>query len=83
MQLTVNGIDTFVATGGREFDTSLPAIVLAYRQIWRLTPFLPKRTEPSTMATFTPPGCRLRAAYISGRAVVAAVQGGLGDWLMQ
>ena len=30
MQLTVNGIDTFVATGGREFDTSLPAIVLLH-----------------------------------------------------
>ncbi len=30
MQLTVNGIDTFVATGGREFDFSLPAIVLLH-----------------------------------------------------
>jgi pimeloyl-ACP methyl ester carboxylesterase len=30
MQLTVNGIDTFVATGGREFDKSLPAIVLLH-----------------------------------------------------
>ncbi len=30
MQLTVNGIDTFVATGGREFDTSLPTIVLLH-----------------------------------------------------
>ena len=30
MQLTVNGIDTFVATGGRDFDTSLPAL-------WRLS----------------------------------------------
>jgi pimeloyl-ACP methyl ester carboxylesterase len=30
MQLTVNGIDTFVATGGRDFDTSLPAIVLLH-----------------------------------------------------
>jgi pimeloyl-ACP methyl ester carboxylesterase len=30
MQLTVNGIDSFVATGGREFDTSLPAIVLLH-----------------------------------------------------
>ena len=30
MQLTVNGIDTFVATGGREFDNSLPAIVLLH-----------------------------------------------------
>jgi pimeloyl-ACP methyl ester carboxylesterase len=30
MQLTVNGIDTFVATGGRDFDPSLPAIVLLH-----------------------------------------------------
>ena len=30
MQLSVNGIDTFVATGGREFDTSLPSIVLLH-----------------------------------------------------
>ena len=30
MQLTVNGIDTFVATGGREFDKSLPSIVLLH-----------------------------------------------------
>src|SRR3981081_4636293 len=30
MQLSVNGSDTFVATGGREFDTSLPAIVLLH-----------------------------------------------------
>lgn len=30
MQLTVNGIDTFVATGGREFDASMPAIVLLH-----------------------------------------------------
>lgn len=30
MQLTVNSIDAFVATGGREFDKSLPAIVLLH-----------------------------------------------------
>ena len=30
MQLIVNGIDTFVATGGREFDKSLPTIVLLH-----------------------------------------------------
>jgi pimeloyl-ACP methyl ester carboxylesterase len=30
MQLTVNGIDTFIASGGREFDKSLPAIVLLH-----------------------------------------------------
>jgi pimeloyl-ACP methyl ester carboxylesterase len=30
MQLSVNGIDTFVATGGREFDPSQPAIVLLH-----------------------------------------------------
>jgi pimeloyl-ACP methyl ester carboxylesterase len=30
MQLSVNGIDTFVATGGRDFDSSLPAIVLLH-----------------------------------------------------
>ncbi len=30
MQLTINGIDSFVATGGRDFDTSLPAIVLLH-----------------------------------------------------
>lgn len=30
MHLSVNGIDTFVATGGREFDKSLPAIVLLH-----------------------------------------------------
>ena len=30
MQLSVKGSDTFVATGGREFDSSLPAIVLLH-----------------------------------------------------
>jgi pimeloyl-ACP methyl ester carboxylesterase len=30
MQLSVNGIDAFVATGGREFDSSLPTIVLLH-----------------------------------------------------
>lgn len=30
MQLIVNGIDIFVATGGREFDKSLPTIVLLH-----------------------------------------------------
>ncbi len=30
MQLTVNGADTFVATGGREFDASLPTVVLLH-----------------------------------------------------
>src|SRR5258707_4944033 len=30
MQLSINGIDTFVATGGREFDKSQPAIVLLH-----------------------------------------------------
>jgi len=30
MQLSVNGIDTFVATGGREFDPSQPTIVLLH-----------------------------------------------------
>src|SRR3954451_10503389 len=30
MQLSVNGVDTFVATGGREFETSQPAMVLLH-----------------------------------------------------
>src|ERR1700755_1740044 len=30
MQLSVNGIDTFVATGGRAFDRSLPAVVMLH-----------------------------------------------------
>jgi pimeloyl-ACP methyl ester carboxylesterase len=30
MQLSVNGSDTFVATGGRDFDSSLPTIVLLH-----------------------------------------------------
>src|ERR1700710_189735 len=30
MQLSVNGIDTFVATGGRPFDPSLPAVVMLH-----------------------------------------------------
>ena len=30
MQLSVNGIETFVATGGRQFDPSLPAVVLLH-----------------------------------------------------
>jgi pimeloyl-ACP methyl ester carboxylesterase len=30
MQLSVNGFDTFVATGGRDFDRSLPTIVLLH-----------------------------------------------------
>ena len=41
MQLTVDGIDTFIATGGRDFDKSLPAIVLLHgagfdRTTWAL-----------------------------------------------
>jgi pimeloyl-ACP methyl ester carboxylesterase len=30
MQLSVNGLDTFVATGGKDFDPSLPTIVLLH-----------------------------------------------------
>ncbi len=30
MQLSVNGTETFVATGGREFDASLPAVVFLH-----------------------------------------------------
>src|ERR1700688_3457010 len=30
MQLSVNGIDAFVATGGREFDSSQPTVVLLH-----------------------------------------------------
>src|SRR3979490_277768 len=30
MQMSVNGIETFVATGGREFDLSQPTIVLLH-----------------------------------------------------
>jgi pimeloyl-ACP methyl ester carboxylesterase len=30
MQLNVNGVETFVATGGREFDASQPAVVLLH-----------------------------------------------------
>ena len=30
MNLTVNGRDAFVATGGREFDKSLPSAVLIH-----------------------------------------------------
>src|SRR3954463_246590 len=41
MQLSVNGIETFVATGGREFEASLPTIVLLHgagfdRTTWAL-----------------------------------------------
>jgi pimeloyl-ACP methyl ester carboxylesterase len=41
MQLSVNGIETFVATGGRDFDVSLPTIVLLHgagfdRTTWAL-----------------------------------------------
>src|SRR3978361_753990 len=30
MQVSVNGVDTFVATGGRQFDAALPTIVLLH-----------------------------------------------------
>src|SRR4051795_2130778 len=30
MQLTVDGLDTFVATGGKEYDTSQPTVVLLH-----------------------------------------------------
>ena len=30
MQLAVNGFDTFVATGGKDFDPALPAVVLLH-----------------------------------------------------
>src|SRR5437763_11657558 len=41
MQLSVNGIETFVATGGREFDSTLPSVVLLHgagfdHSVWAL-----------------------------------------------
>lgn len=41
MQLKVNGIDTFIATGGRDFDPGLPAVVLIHgagfdHSVWAL-----------------------------------------------
>jgi pimeloyl-ACP methyl ester carboxylesterase len=41
MQLSVNGIDTFVATGGQPFDASLPAVVFIHgagfdHSVWAL-----------------------------------------------
>ena len=30
MQLSVNGVDTFIATGGRDFDASLPTVVMLH-----------------------------------------------------
>jgi len=41
MNLTVNGKDVLAATGGREFDTSLPSVVLIHgagfdHSIWAL-----------------------------------------------
>src|SRR6202021_2119623 len=30
MQLSVDGVDTFVATGGRPFDKSLPSVVMLH-----------------------------------------------------
>src|SRR5580658_58582 len=30
MQLSLNGVETFVATGGKPFDPSLPAVVLLH-----------------------------------------------------
>src|ERR1700724_152747 len=39
MQLLVNGIDTFVATGGREFDLSQPTIVLLHGAGFDHTPW--------------------------------------------
>jgi pimeloyl-ACP methyl ester carboxylesterase len=30
MQLSVNGVDTFVATGGRDFDAALPTVVMLH-----------------------------------------------------
>src|ERR1044071_7602702 len=30
MQLSVNGLDTYVATGGKDFDPSLPTVVLLH-----------------------------------------------------
>src|SRR5579871_5950955 len=41
MQLSVNGVEAFVATGGKPFDTSLPAVVLLHgagfdHSVWAL-----------------------------------------------
>jgi len=30
MQLSVKGVDIFIATGGRPFDPSLPAVVMLH-----------------------------------------------------
>src|SRR3981081_2157700 len=34
MQLAVNGFDTFVATGGKDFDPALPAVVLLHGAVF-------------------------------------------------
>src|SRR3981189_2714300 len=39
MQLSVNGSDTFVATGGREFDSSLPTTLLLHGAGFDHTPW--------------------------------------------
>jgi hypothetical protein len=41
--------------------TSPPRVVLIALQVRMSTEFLTKWTEPSPIATFKPPGCRLRA----------------------
>src|SRR4029078_6656532 len=39
MHLSVNGADVFVATGGRPFDPSLPAVVMLHGAVFDITPW--------------------------------------------
>ena len=49
---------------GQSDNTSPPWVVLRARHVAMLTEFCTNRTLPSPMTAFTPPVCRLRAAWM-------------------
>ena len=56
-------------------------VVKARHTVTKSTLSLIKRTAPSPMPTFTPPGCRLRAA-LCAKPELAFVQGGFHGYVL-
>src|ERR1700678_1040707 len=55
-----------------ELITSPPLMEPSATQVWGLTEFFTKRTEPSPKRQLTPPGCRLREPQYAPPSLVLA-----------